>query len=108
MHDATDWSCLSLDQQVHMIGHQAVSIEEEWQSTLLNFKEGKKLLIVIRRVEDPASIVAARDHMIETAFDINSRFARHGTRMLKRGFHVVNASTLPRYLNDDGKQLGLA
>ena len=59
-------------------------------------------------VEDSAAIIATGDHMIETAFDINSRFSRHGRRILEREFHVVNASTLPRCFNDEGEKLGLA
>ena len=71
-----------------MIGHQAVSIEEEWKFTFLQCEERKKFLIVCRRVEYLSSIVATRDHMIETAFDINSPFSRHGRRMLERGLDV--------------------
>ena len=71
-----------------MIGHEAVGIEKEWQSILLNFKQRKKLLIVCRRIEYLSSIIATGDHMIETAFDINSRFSRHGRRMLERGLDV--------------------
>ena len=34
-----------------------------------------------RRIEYLPAIIATGDHMIETAFDINSRFSRHGRRM---------------------------
>src|SRR5437588_7180453 len=37
VHDAANRICLTLDQQVHMIGHEAMSVNEEWQLFLLHF-----------------------------------------------------------------------
>jgi hypothetical protein len=35
VHDPTDRVCLSFDQQMNMVGHQTISIEEEGQQRLL-------------------------------------------------------------------------
>ena len=41
MHDLSDGVCLSFDQQMKMVGHQAVGVEEEWQPRLLPGQQGK-------------------------------------------------------------------
>ena len=72
LHDAANRICLTLDQQVHMIGHEAVSVNEEWQSSLLDFEQREKLLVVIVAVKDLLSVIAARDYVIEAALDFNA------------------------------------
>jgi hypothetical protein len=65
MHDAPDCVRLPLNQQVHVIGHEAVSVEKEWKSLLLSLEERKELLIISRIVEDSLPIITPRDYMIE-------------------------------------------
>ena len=55
-----------------MIGHEAVSVNEEWQSSLLDFEQREKLLVVIVTVKDLLSVIAARDYVIEAALDFNA------------------------------------
>jgi hypothetical protein len=62
MHDAPDRVRLPLKQQVHVIGHEAVGVEKEWQSLLLSLEECKKLLIISRIVEDSLPIITPRDY----------------------------------------------
>jgi hypothetical protein len=49
---------------VHVVGHQTVGIEKEWQSSFLHGQQRKELLIVLWRVEHLPTIIASSDHMI--------------------------------------------
>jgi hypothetical protein len=90
MHDAPDCVRLPLKQQVHMIGHEAVGVEKEWQSLLLSLEQCKELPIVGQVVEDSLSIIAARDYVIEATFHFKARGSRHSARILFRPVQVVN------------------
>jgi|ERR1051325_1118360 len=82
MHDAADCVPLPFNQQMHMIIHQAVGIEQEGQLTFLNLEELQKLLIVFGSFENCAPIISARDQMIKAALNVKSRLSRHGARIL--------------------------
>ena len=90
MHDLSDGVCLSFDQQMKVVGHQAVGIEEERQPGLLTRQEGKKLLVVRGRIKYPAAIIATREHVIKTALDFSATLASHERRILVRYESRVN------------------
>jgi hypothetical protein len=79
---------LPLDQQVHVIGHQAVSVEQERQPALLDFEQREKPLVVVIVLEDLLTIVATRNYVIET-LDFNAWLAGHRARVLSDGRHRV-------------------
>jgi len=72
MHHSADWIFAAFDQQVNVVGHQAVGVEVEGQLRLLLGKQGKQLEIVILRAEDELSIVAARNDVVEAALEFDS------------------------------------
>jgi hypothetical protein len=43
------------------LDHQAIGIQEEWLSALLDFEERKELVIVVRTVEDHAPVIADQE-----------------------------------------------
>src|SRR5437660_9664001 len=67
VHNLPNVICLSFDQEMKMVCHQAIGVEEERQTDLLPSQQRKELVIVSRRIEYPAAIVTAREHVIETA-----------------------------------------
>ena len=68
MHDAVNRVRLSLNQQVNVIGHQAIRVKKVRQLVFLNFQQRKKLLIVIIAMENRLPIISSGDEVIETAF----------------------------------------
>ena len=42
----TNLKFLSLDQKVHVVGHQTISIEEEWEFDFLSREQRKELFVV--------------------------------------------------------------
>jgi hypothetical protein len=44
---------------LHVVGHQTVGIEKEWQSSFLHGQKRKELLIVLWRVEHLPTIIAS-------------------------------------------------
>ena len=84
MHDAADRVRLSLDQQVHVVRHQTISVKKEWQPALLHLKQREELQVIDRVVEDNLAIIAASDQVIKTALDFDARLPGHG-RMLSLG-----------------------
>ena len=90
MHDPADRVRLSLDEQMHMVGHQTVGVEKEWEPHLQPCEQRKELLVVRRRVEYPPTIIAASDHMVQTALDFSASFPGHGPRMLTPANARVN------------------
>lgn len=90
MHDAPDGVRLPLNQQMHVIGHEAVGVEKEWQSLLLSFQERKELLIISLIVEDSLPIITARDDVIEATFQLKAWESRHSARILFPPGQAVN------------------
>jgi len=64
---------LSSFDQMHMNGHQAISIKEKWEPPLLPCQKRKELFVVGRRVEYLPAIIATRDHVLQTAFNFHPR-----------------------------------
>ena len=79
MHDPANAVRLSLDQQVDVIGHQAIGIKEEWKIGLLHRQQREELLIVSGRIEYLPAIIAASNNVIETTLDFNTCSAGHWT-----------------------------
>ena len=76
---------------MHMIGHQTISVKEEWESPLLLCQKRKELFVVCRRVEYLPAIIATRDHVIQAAFNFHPRAPGHEKRMLVSLRFAVNA-----------------
>jgi hypothetical protein len=84
LHHPADVVILSFDEQMNVIGHQAVGVKIEGQLGLLLGKLKEELAIVVVRAEDELTIVATGDDVIEAALDLDSRFAHRGLSLLRR------------------------
>jgi len=91
MHNAPDCVRLPLNQQVHVIGHEAVGVKKEWQTLLLILEQCQKLLIIGRVVEDSLSIISACDYVIEATFQLQAWESRHRARILFPPDEVVKS-----------------
>ena len=91
VHDPAHGVRLPLNQEMHMVSHQAVGIKKEWEFAFLYRQKGQKLLIVSRRIEYRPPIIAASDHVIETTLNFGASFPGHGRRMLAGVDPTVNA-----------------
>ena len=78
MHHATDPLVQHLRHQMHVIGHQAVSIQVEGSLGFLGLEKSKKLKIVIVGTENAPAIIATGDDVVASYF--NSRFPHHGAQ----------------------------
>ena len=99
MHDPANRVRLSLNQQVNVISHQAVSIKEEWEFALLNRQQREKLFRVCRRIEYLATIIAASNDVIEPTCNLRARSPSHGARMLLPVDFAVNATDLHQHFD---------
>ena len=77
LHDSTDWVVLHLDQQVNVVGHQAIGIQIERQLQFLLLKNAGEPEIVVVRAECLSAIVPASDDVVEPSADLNARFSWH-------------------------------
>ena len=77
MHDPPDIVREALDQQMNVIGPQAVCVKIEWQLCLLCSEQRNELPIVLRRMKDVAPIHPSRRHIIKPALDPDPRFPRN-------------------------------
>jgi len=59
MHDPTNRVFLPFDEEMHMIRHQTIGVKKKWEAGLLNLKNGKKLRIISRFVEDDLAVITA-------------------------------------------------
>src|SRR5215510_5247689 len=103
VHNSADCVRLSLNQQVDVIDHQAVSIQVEWELAFLRRQQRKKLFIVGGRIEYPLAIVAASNNVIEATRNFSARSSSHGTRMLEPVDPSVNATTLHHSFDSSAK-----
>ena len=60
LHYVPDRLRLAFKQQVNVVGHQAVGVEEEGRTGLLFDKQGEKLKTIFGRMKNVLSIVPAR------------------------------------------------
>jgi hypothetical protein len=77
---------------MHVVGHKAVRVQEEWKFALLHGQQRQELLVVCRRIEYLPAIIAARDHVIETTGNFGASFSGHERRMLGRVDPAVKTS----------------
>ena len=77
MRDSTNRTCLALKQQMYMVGHETVGVEEEWYIDLLSRNQREKLLIVSSGVKDLTTIIAPRDHVVQATLKFGARFSDH-------------------------------
>jgi hypothetical protein len=63
---------------MHVVGHQAISVEKEGKFGLLALESAGELEVVIMGSKDLSAIIAASDDVIESAADFYPRLARHG------------------------------
>jgi hypothetical protein len=64
MHQATDPLVQHLRQQMHVIGHQAVSIQVEGSLGFLGLEKSEKLKVVIVGMENAPAIIATSDDVV--------------------------------------------
>ena len=81
LHDHPDRVRPAFDQQVYVVGHQAIGIKEERKACFLFFKQREELFVVFRRMEDVLPRVTACDQMIKPAICLDPRFPRHHERL---------------------------
>jgi hypothetical protein len=89
LHDSADGVLLSLDQQMNVIGHEAVGVEVEREPGFLMSELNEESVVIIVGTEDELAVIAASDDVIEPALDLDSRFA-HRDRSLPRQSLLVN------------------
>jgi len=76
---------------MHVVGHEAVRVKEEWKFALLHGQQRQELLVVCGRIEYLPAIIAASDHVIETTCNFGASLPGHEGRMLVRVGPAVNA-----------------
>jgi hypothetical protein len=94
VHCPTDRILDHLNQQVYVIGHQAVGIKIEGPFVFLRLEKGQEPKIVIMRAENAPAIIAARDYVIEPAGYLDSGSPRHGEQQYIQDYSNVNISCL--------------
>lgn len=72
----TALACRS-NQQMHMVGHETIRVQEKREFHLLRGEQRQELFVVCGSVEDLPSVIAPSDHVIETTLNLRSRFAGH-------------------------------
>src|SRR4030095_5691863 len=77
MHHPADCGFSPFHQQMGVIWHQTVRIEEERQLSLLYCKEAEHPLIIIVIAENELSIVASRDDVVKRTFYFEPGFSSH-------------------------------
>ncbi len=77
MHDPPHIIRPPLDQQMNVIGHQAVGLKIKGKLLLLPGEQLNELPIVLRRMKDVPPIHPSRRHIIKPALDPDPRFPRH-------------------------------
>jgi hypothetical protein len=82
LHDPADGVILSFDEQMNVIGHQAVGIEVEREPRFLVGELQEQLAIVVVRSEDELAIVASSDDVVEPSLDFESRLAHCASSLL--------------------------
>src|SRR5438552_15936951 len=95
MHDAANRVRLPLDQQVHVIGHQAIGVKKNGNRLFWISRSWEEFLIVIIAIEDRLTVIAARDDVIKTTLDFHSRLPSHGRAILFFGYHRVKPRSRP-------------
>jgi hypothetical protein len=78
LHNVPDGLSLPLDQQVNVVRHQTVSVEEKGRAVLLFCQQREEFQKVIVTVKDVLPVIAARYYMIETALNLGSQLSSHG------------------------------
>ena len=84
LHDPADRSLQGADQQVDVVGHQAIAIELERPPLLQvgeRFEERGVILVV---EEDRGAVVAAVDDMVDESVTDRSKWSGHGDRVNDR------------------------
>jgi hypothetical protein len=99
LHDIAYRLSLSLDQQMQVIRHQAIGIEEEAGLGLLFGQKLEELSVVICGMEDVAPVIAATHDMVKPSRDLNSRLSRHGRELYQRSHKSQNRMSDPVFLS---------
>jgi hypothetical protein len=78
LHDSANGIVTHLDQEVHVIWHQAVCVEIEREFGFLLLENADEPEVIIVGPEYLSAIVAASDDVIEPSADFNPWSTRHG------------------------------
>ena len=74
LHDATDSDAgLRSQQEVEVVGHEAVAVEAEWEATPSFGQRVQKQAVVVLVVEDELAVVAAAEGVVDQALVIRSK-----------------------------------
>jgi hypothetical protein len=84
LHEPADGVPPPLDEQMNVIGHQAVSIKVERDFGLLVGELKKEFSIVVVRAENELAIVTTSDDVIKPALDFEPRSAHIFTSLTRR------------------------
>jgi hypothetical protein len=95
VHYPPDGVRFPLDQQVHVIGHQAVGVEEERELLFLCGQKREEPGVVFRRAENVLPVVPARDNVIKSTLDLDPCFACHVWSKFYRRTGVSQSSRDP-------------
>jgi hypothetical protein len=72
-----------LDQEMDMVGHQYISIEEKGITVLVSFQKLEVFLVIGEAPKDFLPLIAPCDDVIEGSLKLNPGLSCHGMRMLK-------------------------
>jgi len=79
LHYAADWSVLHLDQQMYVIGHQAIGVKVEGEFRFLLCKKVNEPQMIIVGAEYLTAIIPASDDVIEPSAYFDSWSPGHGS-----------------------------
>lgn len=80
VHDPPHRLRLPLDQQMNVVGHQAVRVDVEPKLPFPGAEQGQELVMIVGGVEDVLAVVPANDQMVKPAFDFEPRSSCHNVR----------------------------
>lgn len=81
LHYSPDRLLSPLDEQMNVIGHQAVSIDKETCLLFLSCEKREKFQVVFVVVKDILTIVTPRDDVIQTTLDLQPSLPCHFLRV---------------------------
>jgi hypothetical protein len=88
LHNPADGVILPFDQQMNVIGHQAVGIKVEREPRFLVGELKQEFAAVVVRSKDELAIVASSDYVVETALDFESRLAHSASSLRSQHRYV--------------------
>jgi hypothetical protein len=95
LHDVRQWYVTDLHEQVKMIHHQHVSVQEKVKARFVFSDIFQVEIVVLVITKDVLSPVPSRDHVIQSAWEMHPGFSGHGfvssMKINKNKYSIIQA-----------------